>query len=81
MDIGLGVAGLTSVLLAAGHEAVRIGAVLPAVTEKRLPGTRFLLQRCTASQPPTPPLVTNSLVVMQGPDGSSVTDMAFSRRL
>ncbi len=38
MDVGLGIAGLTSVLLAVGHEAVGLGAVLPTVTEKRLPG-------------------------------------------
>jgi hypothetical protein len=41
MDIGLGVAGLISVLLAVGHEAVGLGAVLPTVTDKRLPGTLF----------------------------------------
>ena len=41
MDVGLGIAGLASVLLAAGHETVGLVAVLPTLTEKRLPGTMF----------------------------------------
>lgn len=41
MDIGLGIAGLSSVLLAVGHEAVGLAAVLPTLTEQRLPGTMF----------------------------------------
>jgi hypothetical protein len=41
MDVGLGIAGLASVILAAGHEAVGFVAVLPTQTEERLPGTRL----------------------------------------
>ncbi|MEW6472408.1 MAG: hypothetical protein AB1679_09055 [Actinomycetota bacterium] len=39
MDVGLGIAGLMSVLLAGGHEIVGFVAVLPTLTEERLPGT------------------------------------------
>jgi hypothetical protein len=41
MDVGLGIAGLASVILAVGHEAVGFIAVLPTQTEERLPGTRL----------------------------------------
>lgn len=41
MDIGLAIAGLISVVLAAGHEAVGLVAVLPIITEERHPGTSF----------------------------------------
>ena len=41
MDVGLGIAGLASVLLALGHETVGLVAVLPALTESRFPPTRF----------------------------------------
>jgi hypothetical protein len=39
MDIGLGIAGLLSVALACGHEAVGFLAVLPMITERRLDRT------------------------------------------
>jgi hypothetical protein len=41
VDLGLAIAGVTSVVLAVGHEAVGFVAVLPLVTEEKLPGTRF----------------------------------------
>ena len=39
MDVGLGIAGVASVILAGGHETVGFIAVLPTLTEERLPGT------------------------------------------
>ena len=39
MDVGLGIAGMVSVLLALGHEVVGVVAVLPILTEVRLRGT------------------------------------------
>ena len=41
MDVGLGIAGLISVVLAVGHETVGLVAVLPLLTEDRLAGTRI----------------------------------------
>jgi hypothetical protein len=41
MDVGLGVAGVVSVVLAAGHEAVGLFAVLPMQTEERVSETPF----------------------------------------
>ncbi len=41
MDRALGTAGLLSVALACGHEAVGFLAVLPMMTEDRLDGTRL----------------------------------------
>ncbi len=41
MDVGLGIAGLLSVLLALGHLAVGLVWVLPNLTEERVPNTPF----------------------------------------
>jgi hypothetical protein len=41
VDLGLGAAGLISVVLGVAHEVVGVVAALPVLTEDRLPGTRI----------------------------------------
>ncbi len=41
MDVGLAVAGLLCVILAAGHTTIGVRWVLPHITEERLPRTPF----------------------------------------